>query len=498
VDTLGTNTAIDIAKIVPALELCNAAAKCKEATETKAALSQSVDRNTITRLEATTQALRSTIDSKVSSKELSAVLERKADKTMLEAVRKEVHSGVQQMAQIQDRTAACEREVTKTASGLAQAGASFDSVRRDIERLRKAQQQQVADAVARTNEAKGLGKLVHALASDAEMRCALDEEMTEMLEHGLQDKSKATGPTHIYGSHGWRNTQGSVTERFGATKGAPMPAGMGHKGAGSLQRDVLNQRRKLISSMKDQQKSLADQAAGWVERTQNVKPPRPAGGSHPSSRSSSPVPSAILEDKFYQPHPPPFQQPHSAPFQQPHPPSTFPLNPHPPHPHATLGAPGNTPPPQMPLVPALNLALSGTYPPPAAVPSHPPAYDSRSGASSPRYGDAASASGTSSPRFDMGADGEPDKYSHALTVLDTISNIEKPAESGKNAGGASMHNATLLRPRPHFVSELQENHPPPERPLSSRERPTRWESDACNPNPNSALAEANRPSSGRY
>ena len=35
VDTLGTNVAIDQAKIVPVLELCNAAGKCKEASETK-------------------------------------------------------------------------------------------------------------------------------------------------------------------------------------------------------------------------------------------------------------------------------------------------------------------------------------------------------------------------------------------------------------------------------------------------------------------------------
>lgn len=42
VDTLGTNTAIDIAKIVPALELCNAAAKCKEATETKKIVAQAL------------------------------------------------------------------------------------------------------------------------------------------------------------------------------------------------------------------------------------------------------------------------------------------------------------------------------------------------------------------------------------------------------------------------------------------------------------------------
>ena len=62
-------------------------------------------------------------------------------------------------------------------------------------------------------------------------------------------------------------------------------------------------------------------------------------------------------------------------------------------------------------------------------------------------------SGCGSPRFDGHAVDEPDKYSHALNVLDSISNIDKPADGmqAKAAAGASMHNATLLRPRPHFV-----------------------------------------------
>eukprot|EP00966_Prymnesium_polylepis_P280946 6491011-Prymnesium_polylepis.1 len=84
--------------------------------------------------------------------------------------------------------------------------------------------------MARANQQAALGKLVHALASDAEMRCSLDEEITEMLDN--LPKDKVAGPTHIYGSHGWRATSGSVTDRFSDRKGAPMPAGMTHKGGG--------------------------------------------------------------------------------------------------------------------------------------------------------------------------------------------------------------------------------------------------------------------------
>ena len=86
------------------------------------------------------------------------------------------------------------------------------------------------------------------------------QEITEILEN--LPKEKTAGPTHIYGSHGWRNTNGSVTDRFASSgKGTPMPAGLQHKSTGAIPRDSLLQRRKLLTSMKEQHKGLADQVA---------------------------------------------------------------------------------------------------------------------------------------------------------------------------------------------------------------------------------------------
>jgi hypothetical protein len=155
-----------------------------------------------------------------------------------------------------DRTVALERELSNSSAAVEhEQEKNFESVRRDIERLRKAQQQQVADALMRASQQTELGKLVHTLMCDAETRCSLDDEMTGMLEHFSKDTSIAGT---IYGPHGWRNTTGSVTDRSHGPKGVPMPPGMSHKAGGGLPKDALHQRRKILSDMRNLQMALPE------------------------------------------------------------------------------------------------------------------------------------------------------------------------------------------------------------------------------------------------
>jgi len=71
VDTLGTNVAIDQAKIVPVLELCNAAGKCKEASETKRIVKQA--------LKEIDEALRTSQDEEVVAAKAKAEEDLKAE-----------------------------------------------------------------------------------------------------------------------------------------------------------------------------------------------------------------------------------------------------------------------------------------------------------------------------------------------------------------------------------------------------------------------------------
>ena len=80
-------------------------------------------------------------------------------------------------------------------------------------------------------------RAVRALVLDAEMRCALDEREVEFLW---------AAPTQIYGSHGWRGNNGSISER------TPYPTGnfkmaVRHGGEGNA-KDVLSRRKLLLSS----------------------------------------------------------------------------------------------------------------------------------------------------------------------------------------------------------------------------------------------------------
>lgn len=81
-------------------------------------------------------------------------------------------------------------------------------------------------------------RAVRALVLDAEMRCALDEREVEFLW---------AAPTQIYGSNGWRQNNGSISER------TPYPTGnfkmaVRHGGEGNA-KDVLNRRKLLLSSI---------------------------------------------------------------------------------------------------------------------------------------------------------------------------------------------------------------------------------------------------------
>ena len=91
---------------------------------------------------------------------------------------------------------------------------------------------------ARASEQLEMVRAVRALVLDAEMRCALDEREIEFLW---------AAPSHIYGQHGWRPNNGSMSER------TPYPVGnfkMGVRhGTEGNAKDVLTQRKKWLNSI---------------------------------------------------------------------------------------------------------------------------------------------------------------------------------------------------------------------------------------------------------
>ena len=90
-----------------------------------------------------------------------------------------------------------------------------------------------------------LVRAVKALVLDAEMRCALDERELEFMW---------AAPSKIYGAHGWRDNNGSVSER------TPYPSGnfkvAVRHGAEGNARELLARRRRLIGAISLGQRQL--------------------------------------------------------------------------------------------------------------------------------------------------------------------------------------------------------------------------------------------------
>lgn len=114
-----------------------------------------------------------------------------------------------------------------------------------LEQLKAEHEGTANESRSRASDIHDLVKAVRALTADAEMRCALDEREIEFLW---------AAPAHIYGQHGWRDNNGSQSER------TPYPVGNYKVGKGNYKmgvrhgtegnaKDVLNQRKKWLNSI---------------------------------------------------------------------------------------------------------------------------------------------------------------------------------------------------------------------------------------------------------
>ena len=110
----------------------------------------------------------------------------------------------------------------------------------------------------RESDIHDLVKAVRALTADAEMRCALDEREIEFLW---------AAPSHIYGQHGWRENNGSLSERTAYPAGNFKVKQGNYKmavrhGTEGNAKDVLTQRKKWLNSITlGQREALAAEAA---------------------------------------------------------------------------------------------------------------------------------------------------------------------------------------------------------------------------------------------
>ena len=96
-------------------------------------------------------------------------------------------------------------------------------------------------------------KAVKALTCDAEMRCALDEREIEFLW---------TAPGHIYGRHGWRENNGSKSERTAYPAG-DFTLAVRHGGEGNA-RDVIERRKKWLNSITLGQRAVEHEEADAI------------------------------------------------------------------------------------------------------------------------------------------------------------------------------------------------------------------------------------------
>ena len=246
-----------------------ASAAKAEAASSAERFSRAADAVAFGTLEETVRSMLLQVESKMGTQEAQFALSNKLEKGTGEALSSEVEAMQGRCTALNERANEADLAVSQANSALERAQAQVEEVQSQLAQLMSEVEGSANEGRARASDVHDLIKAVRALTADAEMRCALDEREMEFLW---------AAPSHIYGSHGWRDNNGSQSERtpypvgnfkMKQQQGAPYKMAVRHGTEGNA-KDVLNQRKKWLNSITVgkraalEQENAAIQAGGAI------------------------------------------------------------------------------------------------------------------------------------------------------------------------------------------------------------------------------------------
>ena len=155
-------------------------------------------------LDSRVSALQQAVEGKMGEREGAFALQQKMEKALGDQLAAQVQAAHERLSALQERANNFELQVGHATSSLSTTGVSLQSLQAEIADLRSMGRMHHEESKGHVSEFHDLLKAVRALAADAELRCALDEREMEFLW---------AAPSQIYGQHGWRSNNGSVSER---------------------------------------------------------------------------------------------------------------------------------------------------------------------------------------------------------------------------------------------------------------------------------------------
>lgn len=171
-------------------------------------------------------------------REGEGTLAQKYDRVLGEQLAAQVQAAHERLGTLQERANHFESQVGHTSSSLSNTGLTVGQLKEELDELRMGQRLHHDEAKRQVSDFQAIMKAVRALTADAQVRCSLDEREMEFLW---------AAPSQIYGSHGWRPNNGSLSER------TPYPVGnfkvaVKHGGEGNA-REALNKRKQMLNSI---------------------------------------------------------------------------------------------------------------------------------------------------------------------------------------------------------------------------------------------------------
>ena len=249
-------------------------------------------------LEERVSSMQMQLEGKIAQKEAQHALANKLEKSVGEQIGAEVEAMQLRMSSLNERANEAELAASSAGSALQAATSRVQELSTQLSELSERHDGTSDESRARASDVHDLVEAVRALTADAEMRCALDERELEFLW---------SAPSHIYGAHGWRANNGSMSERTAYPVGN-FKLDVRHGTEGKA-KDVLSSRKKWLNSITVGRRdvSYTEEAAILAGGGQAGAPVRlPAldefnkfGGFMPkgarTSRPDSPTGSSILD-----------------------------------------------------------------------------------------------------------------------------------------------------------------------------------------------------------
>jgi len=183
-------------------------------------------------------AVERALEAKLGASEAQLALQQKLEKAVGDEMGAELAAARERLQAMHERAVDAEARAASLRSEVAAAQSTVASLERAHAELATRQRGMHEALHAHDSERRDVVRAVRALALDADLRCSLDEREVEFLW---------AAPSQVYGAHGWRKNNGSLSER------TPYPAGdfklAVRHGSEQSAADVLSSRRRLLGSI---------------------------------------------------------------------------------------------------------------------------------------------------------------------------------------------------------------------------------------------------------